>query len=106
MSLNTGWFLPLPPSYTATALQPQPPNSPFSNIAMQEIQTYINFKIFWYRTLEIFTIMLRRVLHQKWKDYFDNNPLTPELNSSAQRCLTKYLLGIFLLDPCISLTYA
>jgi hypothetical protein len=25
------------------------------------------------------------------------NPLTPELNTSAQRCLTRFLLGILLL---------
>jgi hypothetical protein len=30
-------------------------------------------------------------------------PLTPELNPSAQRCLTIFLLGILLLEPCISL---
>jgi hypothetical protein len=34
------------------------------------------------------------------------NPLTPELNPSAQRCLTGFLLGILLLEPCISLIYA
>jgi hypothetical protein len=34
------------------------------------------------------------------------NPLTPELNLSAQRCLTRFLLGILLLEPRISLTYA
>jgi hypothetical protein len=27
------------------------------------------------------------------------NPLTPELNPSAQRCLTRFLLGILLLEP-------
>jgi hypothetical protein len=27
------------------------------------------------------------------------NPLTPELNISAQRCLTRFLLGILLLEP-------
>jgi hypothetical protein len=31
------------------------------------------------------------------------NPLKPELNPSAQRCLTRFLLGILLLEPCISL---
>jgi hypothetical protein len=32
--------------------------------------------------------------------------LTPELNPSAQRCLTRFfLLGILLLKPCISLIY-
>jgi hypothetical protein len=34
------------------------------------------------------------------------NPLKPELNPSAQRCLTRFLLGIFLLEPSISLIYA
>jgi hypothetical protein len=34
------------------------------------------------------------------------NPLTPELNPSAQRCVTRFLLGILLLEPCISLIYA
>jgi hypothetical protein len=33
-------------------------------------------------------------------------PLAPELNPSAQRCLTRFLLGILLLEPCISLLYA
>jgi hypothetical protein len=33
------------------------------------------------------------------------NPLTPELNPSAQRCLTRFLLCILLLEPCISLIY-
>jgi hypothetical protein len=34
------------------------------------------------------------------------NPLSPELNPSAQCCLTRFLLGILLLEPCISLIYA
>jgi hypothetical protein len=34
------------------------------------------------------------------------NPLTPELNPPAQRCLTRFLLDILLLEPCISLMYA
>jgi hypothetical protein len=33
-------------------------------------------------------------------------PLTPELNPSAQRCLTRFFTGILLLEPCISLIYA
>jgi hypothetical protein len=33
------------------------------------------------------------------------NPLTPELNPSAQHCLTRFLLWILLLEPCISLIY-
>jgi hypothetical protein len=31
------------------------------------------------------------------------NPLTTELNPSAQRCLTTFFAGILLLEPCISL---
>jgi hypothetical protein len=34
------------------------------------------------------------------------NPLTPELNPSVQRCLTRVLLEILLLESCISLIYA
>jgi hypothetical protein len=34
------------------------------------------------------------------------NPLTPELNPSVQRCLTRFLLEILLLEPCILLIYA
>jgi hypothetical protein len=34
------------------------------------------------------------------------NPLTPELNPSAQRYLTRFLLVIVLIEPCISLIYA
>jgi hypothetical protein len=34
------------------------------------------------------------------------NPLTPELNPSAQRCLTRFLLENLLLEPCTSLMYA
>jgi hypothetical protein len=34
------------------------------------------------------------------------NPLTPELNHSPQRCLTRISLGILLLEPSISLIYA
>jgi hypothetical protein len=34
------------------------------------------------------------------------NPLTPELNPSAQRCLTRFFTGYFDLEPCISLIYA
>jgi hypothetical protein len=35
--------------------------------------------------------------------HFNINPLTPELNPSAQRCLTRFLLGILLLERRISL---
>jgi hypothetical protein len=34
------------------------------------------------------------------------NPLTPELNPSAQRCLTRFFTDILLLEPCISLIYS
>jgi hypothetical protein len=40
------------------------------------------------------------------RENFNVNPLTPELNPSAQRCLTRFFLGIFLLEPYISLIYA
>jgi hypothetical protein len=42
----------------------------------------------------------------KYKDEMLFNPLTPELNPSAQRCLTKFFTGDFLLEPCISLINA
>jgi hypothetical protein len=42
-----------------------------------------------------------------WIAMYCFNPLTPELNPSAQRCLTRFfLLEILLLEPCISLIYA
>jgi hypothetical protein len=31
------------------------------------------------------------------------NPLTPELNPTAQRCLTRFFTGVLLLEPCIFL---
>jgi hypothetical protein len=31
---------------------------------------------------------------------------TPELKPSAQRCLTRFLLGILLIEPFVSLIYA
>jgi hypothetical protein len=34
------------------------------------------------------------------------NTLMAELNPSAQRFLVRFLLGILLLEPCISLIYA
>jgi hypothetical protein len=34
------------------------------------------------------------------------NSLTPELNPSAQRCLTRFFTGVLVLEPCISLIYA
>jgi hypothetical protein len=34
------------------------------------------------------------------------NPLPPELNPSSQRYLTRFLMGILVLEPCISLIYA
>jgi hypothetical protein len=41
-----------------------------------------------------------------WDRQCNINPLTPEFNPSAQRFLTICLLGILLLEPCISLIYA
>jgi hypothetical protein len=48
--------------------------------------------------------------HFRWKesDFLSSTnvkPLTPDLNPSAQRCLTRFLLGILLLGPRISLIY-
>jgi hypothetical protein len=40
-----------------------------------------------------------------WSLICEINPLTPELNPSVQRCLTRFLLGILLLEPCISFIY-
>jgi hypothetical protein len=34
------------------------------------------------------------------------NLLTPELNPSAQRCLTRFFTGVLLLEPCILLIHA
>jgi hypothetical protein len=34
------------------------------------------------------------------------NPLKPELNFSAQRCLARFFTGILFFGPCISLIYA
>jgi hypothetical protein len=48
-----------------------------------------------------------RVVPYGWTDrHGEVNPLTPELNPSAQRCLRRFLLGILLLEPCISLIHA
>jgi hypothetical protein len=45
-------------------------------------------------------------LTSRWS-FRDINPLTPELNPSAQRCLTRFfLLDVLLLEPCISFIYA
>jgi hypothetical protein len=44
--------------------------------------------------------------YEKLEQPHSVNPLTPELDPSAQRCLTGFLLGILLLEPCISLIYA
>jgi hypothetical protein len=55
-----------------------------------------------YLSLQIIITKLSDV--QKNFFMFDSqflNPLTPELNTSAQRCLTRFLLGILLLEPCI-----
>jgi hypothetical protein len=41
-----------------------------------------------------------------WRQPTRINPLTQEINRSAKRCLTRFLLGILLLELCISLIYA
>jgi hypothetical protein len=45
-------------------------------------------------------------LFHPFKSIFTLNPSTQKLNPSAQRCLTRFLLGILFLEPCISLIYA
>jgi hypothetical protein len=45
-------------------------------------------------------------LPAKIRPVYPLNPLTPELNPSAQRCLTRFFLGTVLLEPWISLIYA
>jgi hypothetical protein len=75
-------------------------------------------KTTWYITF-LYVLELSRNMSQKTKQFYicsckiahslpqkHFNPLTPELNSSAQRCLTTFLLRILLLEPCISLIYA
>jgi hypothetical protein len=51
---------------------------------------------------------MEKIVFGKIRRRFDDNvnSLTPELNPSAQRCLTKFLLGILLLEPRISLIHA
>jgi hypothetical protein len=44
--------------------------------------------------------------HQHHHHDYVLNPLTLELNPSTQRCLTRLLLGILLLELYISLMYA
>jgi hypothetical protein len=53
-------------------------------------------------------IYLRRFVNLVIESVFEQhiNPLTPELNPSAQRCLKRFLLGILLLEPYISLIHA
>jgi hypothetical protein len=53
-----------------------------------------------------FTQLLQELWGGVWHAAGLLNPLTPELNSSVQRCLTRILLGILLLEPWISLIYA
>jgi hypothetical protein len=52
-----------------------------------------------------YTKYLYEILYWIFPRTFFINPLTPELNPSAQRCL-RYLLGILLLEPYISIIYA
>jgi hypothetical protein len=62
-----------------------------------------------------FNALLNQAIHNQQKQHliwfssysfvFRNNPLTPELNPWAQRCLRDFLLGILLLEPCISIIY-
>jgi hypothetical protein len=49
--------------------------------------------------------MGERVWNKRGKLEGNINPLTLELNPSKQRSLTRFLLGILLLEPCILLIY-
>jgi hypothetical protein len=42
----------------------------------------------------------------RWNASHEISRLTPELNPSAQRCLTRFFTGILLIEMCISLIYA
>jgi hypothetical protein len=52
-----------------------------------------------------FNYRIQEDKHSVFLSHFNKtvNPLTPELNPSAQRCLKRFLLVILLLEPCISL---
>jgi hypothetical protein len=54
------------------------------------------------------TMERRRSQSVEGRDYstVHINPLIPELNPSAQRCLTRFFIGILLLELCVSLMYA
>jgi hypothetical protein len=57
---------------------------------------------------DTFVQLLTTKYRFKWGEICNScniNPLKPELNSSVQRCLTRFLLRIFF-EPCISLIYA
>jgi hypothetical protein len=57
------------------------------------------------RIVYLFARPEHRIRIRHWHTH-SINPLTPELNSSTQLCLTRFLLGILVLEPCILLTYA
>jgi hypothetical protein len=62
-------------------------------------QQFIMLKLGTCYVFQLYTTIVRPFLQSL-------NPLTLELNPSMQRCLTRFLLGILLLEPCISLIYA
>jgi hypothetical protein len=52
-------------------------------------------------------VMKNKNSYIRRKKVLDNlKHLTPELNPSAQRCLTRFFTEILILEPCISLIYA
>jgi hypothetical protein len=69
--------------------------SPFSQPSCMSHPSHSKFKYFF--QARIWDILIRDIV----------NHLSPELNPSAQRCLTRFFYwGILLLEPCISLIYA
>jgi hypothetical protein len=67
-------------------------------------QQYCVARLLWVSTNDCFSSLT--TLHVHCQRQFWINPLTPELNPSAERCLTRFFSGDLLLEPCISLIYA
>jgi hypothetical protein len=79
----------------------------FSNPFFHGWTPELIFEIPWYSSLPVKTYTGLSTILARTRSYCHLiNPLTPELNLSAQRCLTRFLVGILRLEPCISLIYA
>jgi hypothetical protein len=85
------------------------------HVAIPEYRFSFNYRRNEQESLQLKSSSIFQFSLSSFKDYiwltysaFTNiiNPLKPELNPSAQRCLTRFLLGILLLEPCISFIYA